>query len=335
MSNAYKLFTALGIVLVLAMALWVIQNSRRSDPLGRKFDIYYSYVEGQRILQGTNPYSRIHAGDMRANNKYATYFPGFYVLSAAAQAIGASDTRVWLSIWRTVFATFYLAIGILVFVIGCRTQNAMLGLFGASLWFFNRWTMQIVNSVNIDFPPLFFMLLSLALFNARRTGSLLLLGMSLALKQIAIFLVPLYLIWIWNEHKGPDRLKHAAFAALLIAAVPLAFSLPFLAWDAAGFVKSLLFSATRLGSSGTPTIDQLLGWTGLAGRIPMLVVLAFVYVAAMRWGLGRFTSALCVMITFTMMNPIFFAQYFCWVAPLIPLAVCDRPPIRMPGSAGA
>ena len=52
------------------MRLW------KTDTKGE--DIYYAWVEGGRILNGENPYGRVLAGNMRDNDKYATYFPVFY-----------------------------------------------------------------------------------------------------------------------------------------------------------------------------------------------------------------------------------------------------------------
>lgn len=320
-----RLLLALGVVLVFGSAIWVVQQFKSSDPFTRKDDIYYNYVEGQRILEGVNPYSRIHTGDMLKNDKYATYFPGFYLLSAGAQACGARDPQVWLALWRVIFALFYLAIGVLVFIEGRRCHGAVFALFGAALWFFNRWTIYVIDSACIDFPPIFFFLLSLALFEKRKRMALLFLGVSLALKQIAVLALPLYLIWAWQSSPGSRRIANTLGAVLRIAAVPVACAIPFLLWDATGFIKSILFSATRLPDAHLTqsSIDLVLGWPGLAGRIPMLVACLFIYFVAAKKSLGRYASAMCVMMTFNLLNPVFFIQYFNWAAPLVPLALCE------------
>ena len=38
-------------------------------------DVYYSWIEGRRILAGENPYTRILTGNMRENDKYARVVP--------------------------------------------------------------------------------------------------------------------------------------------------------------------------------------------------------------------------------------------------------------------
>ena len=60
-----------------------------TNPSDNRPDIFYSYVEGRRLVEGENPYARILLGDMRTNDKYATYFPLFYLFSGGAQLAGA------------------------------------------------------------------------------------------------------------------------------------------------------------------------------------------------------------------------------------------------------
>jgi hypothetical protein len=67
------------------------------------YDINYVFIEGQRILAGENPYSRVHSGDMRTNRKYATYFPAYYELSAVTQLAGLRDFEPWVGAWRCLF----------------------------------------------------------------------------------------------------------------------------------------------------------------------------------------------------------------------------------------
>jgi len=53
--------------------------------------------------------------------------------------------------------------------------------------------------------PIFLLLLSVLLFPKRPRTALLLFGVSLALKQIAVFAAPLYLIWVWHDSKANLR----------------------------------------------------------------------------------------------------------------------------------
>ena len=71
-------------------------------------DIYFSYVEGGRLLAGENPYGRVAAGNMRDDQKYATYVPGFYLLSAITRKLGLEDYLQWITFWRWVWLGFNL-----------------------------------------------------------------------------------------------------------------------------------------------------------------------------------------------------------------------------------
>ncbi len=68
--------------------LWEADTSER--------DVYYAWLEGKRILENQNPYARILDGDMLNNDKYATYFPAFYLLSSLTRALGWKDCESWI-----------------------------------------------------------------------------------------------------------------------------------------------------------------------------------------------------------------------------------------------
>ena len=105
-------------------------------------DIYFSFVEGSRLVEGVNPYERILSGDMRTNQKYATYFPLFYLLSSCTQLAGLQSFREWLVFWRVVFLGCVLGICLLIFQICSLNDQPSLGIFGALFWLFNRWTLH-------------------------------------------------------------------------------------------------------------------------------------------------------------------------------------------------
>lgn len=295
-----------------------------------KEDIYYAWLEGYRINHGVNPYAFILESDMRENRGYyATYLPGFYLLSALTQRLGLETFDRWLSIWRFVFLLFNFGIAGLLFVALAERDRPVLGLFAVGLWLFNRWTLRVVAIAHLDFLPIFFLLVSLLVLEDRLYVSCVLFGVSLALKQVAVFVGPLYLIRAWQASPS-RRVVRTALAALAVAAVPIATSVPFLIWHAEGFVRSVLFSVTRTAADHfhAPSLDAMLTdhgvpLTGPAARLPLLVLLALVYVAAARRRLGTFTGTVLVLATFLYFNPVLFRQYMCWVVPFLPLVVLD------------
>jgi hypothetical protein len=283
-------------------------------------DIFSVFTEGDRLLQRENPYERVLIGDMRENDKYATYFPIFYYLSWWSHSAGLREFTAWLSVWRVMFLIFNLLIACLLFYLPERDGLFILAVLAAVFWSFNRWTLHVTRTFDIDFPPVFFMLLSLALFKRNWLISSLLLGLSLGIKQMGIFLVPLYLIWAWQE-SSTQKLRRLFFTFLAISSIPLITSLPFLAWNAEGFIKSIAFSATRDPAAAFRafSLDTLLGVNGIPGKLLMLALLGLVYWLAWKWSAGRYLAALLVLAVFVFFNSVLFTSYLVWLVPLIPL----------------
>lgn len=292
-------------------------------------DMYYIWLDGSRLAAGENPYARILTGNMRENQKYPTYLPLFYILVAGTHGLGVTEYETWLWIWRPLMIASQIGIALLLFVVCRRSGHPVLGVFAALFWSLNRWTLFVVKVNHVDFLPILCLLVSMVLFETRRRTSLLLFGLSLALKQIAVFVTPLYLIWTWRRASDPDaRLRETARAAGWIVLVPGLVSLPFLVWNAEAFVRSILFSATRDANAHVRALsfDALLGLEGLAARLPMLLLVALVLVAAARGEIGRYLAVMLVFATFLDFNSVFYLQYMTWIVPFLVLAVLDCRP---------
>jgi len=314
------LFMLVGVA-VLAIALIAIRVNLRFwslDTIGS--DTYYSWIEGRRILDDRNPYERILHGDMEENNKYATYFPLFYEASALVQRLGIRQYQAWIDFWRYIFLGCNVAVGLALCALLFSRRTWALALLAMPFWYFNRWTLTASAIAALDFIPIFLMILSLGLFERYRKTSLLLFGCSLAIKQIAIFLVPLYLVW---EYQQTRSFKKTVFAGLWIASIPVLSSIPFLVWNAEGFFKSIAFSATRtaLNHFGAESIDSILNLNGLVARIPFLIMLCGVYFIAWQKMAGRYGSVMLVMAIFIAFNSVLFQHYPAWLMPFLPLAV--------------
>lgn len=309
--------------LLAILAIVVLVQFLHFSPTDHDQDIYFSFVEGQRILAGENPYARVLDGDFRTNEKYATYFPLFYELSALTQAAGLRTYDEWILFWRVVFGVFDLGITLLLFET-CRRRGALLlGVFAAGLWGLGRWSLFVVRIAHLDFLPIFFLLLSLLWLRDRPRAAFLLYGVSLAFKQIGIFLAPLYLVWAWQY--ADHDLKSLVRAACWIALVPLIASLPFLLWNAPGFVGSVLFSAMRDARShfGALSVDALFALEGAAARLPMLSLLAAVYGLAATRTTGVYTSCLLVFAVFVDLNSVLYTHYPAWLVPFVGTAPLD------------
>ncbi len=321
-------------VLIVAFAWGVSQPLRGFDTQGE--DIYYAYIEGQRLVAGENPYARILQGDMLTNDKYATYFPLFYLFSALLQMAGWRSYGAWIEVWRVLAVMQYIGIGLALLWGVTRRKGFWFGLAAAAFWIASHWATFVLMILHLDLAALLLLVLSMLSWQKRRVTSLLLLSASLALKQIAVFVVPLYLVWAWKD--AVDRPWRPVMRdGLLIAGVPLLVSVPFAIWNLEGYVRSLMFSVTR--SSDTAVANAVLAlshrlewpwlasWRGIIARLPMLGTMGLFYWLMWRDRIGRWMACLLVMATFISLNVTVFTQYLVWLMPLIPLAAMeDRSP---------
>jgi len=283
-------------------------------------DIYYVWQEGKRILEGRNPYKKISGSNMRDDNYYAIYFPLFYFFAAATQFLGLNTFDKWIVFWHSVSSLFAIGIGTIFFFIAHNKKNIFLAFFFYFFWVFNRWVLDGVLASYMDFAPIFFLLCSLLFLKKRRVLSYLFLGISLSLKQVAVFLLPLYLIWSWNCAKK-QKFRKVFLSSVTILAVPFVVSAPFIIWDTGSFFKSIFFSATRHagGSFGAKSFDNIIGLEGIFARFPMFFMMGLVYLANIVNKINKYLSVVFIMFTFVYFNPVLFYQQMCWSTCLIPL----------------
>ena len=288
-------------------------------------DIYAVFKEGTNLVIGKNPYSRVHelGSDLTWNFEIPTYFPIFYVLNWFTQKIGFDDYFYWLDLWRVVFLLANLGIAYIVFFVPYHRYNSLWFAFlGTAFWLFSRWTLHITMIYHIDFLAIFFLMVSLVFWPRYKVVSLLSFGMSLGIKQIAIFMIPLYMIWIYQNVEGRS-MKNVLFWFVMLFSVPLLVTGPFLIWDAGGFIKSVFLSATRNAEShsGIPSIDALLAVSGIPAKIPMLCLMGVTFLLAWKRKINNFVAALFIMVIFVNFNSVLFRQYMTWIVPLLPLAL--------------
>lgn len=330
---------AYTILVLTILATGIYANIRSWQPPSSLVDrdIKYVFTEGQRVVSGENPYSRILSGDMAKNHKYPTYLPGFYELAALTQLLGLRDFESWVSAWRLIFLIFNIGIFFILFFALDPKHYPWLALGAAGFWLLNRWTLEVTLIAQIEFLAIFFLVISLIKFRNTPNLAAYYLGISLALKEIAVFIVPLYLILTWtaaSSRNSPNRIRQLLAMAIRIALIPAIVSLPFLLWNPEGFVKSIIFSFTRNPSHDfdVPSAGEVLGFHlpishfGLNRellRLPMLVLLGLSYIATLRREIGLHLSALLVIAIFVDFNPVLTGQYTAWIVPLIPLVARD------------
>jgi hypothetical protein len=287
-------------------------------------DIYYVFREGGTLRAGVNPYERILEAPGEEVRKPPAYLPPIYYISAGIQSLGFDGFSEWVAVWRVVSLSSVVVIAAALFLYGHTSQQLLLGIIGALLWMFNRWTLRVSQSADMDFLPVAFLVLALIYLTRGSKRSLLLLGISLAIKHLAILLTPIFLITLWRSRQRSIK-KSFLLDLLLVGAVPMAFSLPFLIANADSFLRSISYSLTRnpQASGQVVAIDGLLGWEGLAARLPMfgLVLVAYAGHLQARW--RPLTTCLLVIAIVILLNSVFFTSYMTWLVPLIPLAAVE------------
>jgi uncharacterized membrane protein len=319
------------VVAGLAVAIFVLSSavfhSRLAGTLPGREDVRYAWLEGQRLAEGTNPYARILSGDMLTNQSYATYLPVYYLLAAGAYRLGVVDYSRWMMFWRPVTEISHLLIALLLLFYFYRRDSLALGLFASGFWYFNRWSLAVVSMAHLDLPALLLFLGSLLIYQTKRTYSLLLFGLSLAIKQMALLMIPFFLVWEYFQGERKDAWRRTVKAALTLGAIPAAVSLPFLIWNPLAFVKSILFSGTRAFGGDLPvkSLDAILGLRGIVARMPMLGLLVLLLVSSRNRAENRYVVALLMMALFLDYNAIVFTQYMIWVVPFLPLALAKMP----------
>jgi uncharacterized membrane protein len=162
-------------------------------------------------------------------------------------------------------------------------------------------TLEVARIAHIDVPALLAVIGALALLPLRPRLAGLLLGVSLAIKHIAVLLVPLFLIWAWTRRR---RWRDVVEQGVWIALLPALLTLPFLLWDVEALLRTLLFPMTRLPAQtvGASSLDVRLGLVGLPAKLPMLLLFAGVYGLAWRGLVNRWAAAFLIFAVFTGYN---------------------------------
>ena len=292
----------------------------------RANDIFYIWSDGHSIAHGINPYSKIDGSDMLKNKKYATYLPGFFLIVSAYVSLGFDTFGEWLDVWKPASLLIHFAVGVLLFFAIFPKGGFFLSLFGSQFWLLSRWTVGVMNSGQIDALAILLLLISLLVLEKHKKLALLLFGASLAVKQIGVFILPVYLLYnsdlsrplLWN-------IKNSAKNFFWIALLPFLLCLPFIIWDLKGLFLSLIFSATRSpgGHLKVPGVDELLGYVGLVAKIPMILMMGLVYLAFLQRKIGIFLAGLALYLSFISFNSVLFKQYMPWFCAFLGLAMAE------------
>lgn len=284
-------------------------------------DIEYVWKEGGEILKGKNPYTRA-TGNIKNGSKYATYFPLSYIISAGIQKMGFASFDSWMKIVRPIILISQLISATLVLYYLARKGKLAMGLFAFFIILFHRFTLYPARVTHIDFPAIALLLAGMMLLRKKPGMAYTLIGISLAIKQMAMFMIPALLIYAWHQKKSA---KKVTMSFLLMALVPIVTLTPFIIDNPKGTAQSILFSVERAatGDFASPDLATTLALDGIWGRIPMLGMFLLVYLACWRREMHLFGATLAIFTIFAGFNPVLFFQYLAWVIPFVPLAISE------------
>ena len=272
--------------------------------------IYEHYKVSNLILQGQNPYQAIIGSDMLRNNKYPTYFAGFYYLIMPTVATFASFNN-WINFWQIVCIILYASIGFLIFYNTSKNDKTALGIVLAIVWLCNRWSLYLATTLSADLVAILLLLISLILINTKQKTSLFMYGVHLSIKHLTLFLLPLYIL---NDTKlnFKNITKNIAFVLFPIVLI----SFQFLITSPVAYLQSILFSATRFADNHFKvtsfSIGEIFNLYGVYERLPMIIAIFFIYWLFAKKKIAFDLSVLLILLISITFNPVFFLQYEAW-----------------------
>ena len=315
----------LVVVAVLFVRIYEKLPVNRDVKISKTRDVFHIYTDASILARGENPYQRIQGKDMKTNEKYTFYLPGFlWAAAAGIKYFGIDSYQEFMQTWIPISVGVHFLIGLVLFLYAMSRWGIIPGILASSFWWFTRWPLALLRSGQIDNVAILFFVIALVVLERQRLLGLVMLGVSLCIKQMAAFTVPLFLVW--PALNGKVTVKRALDFGIQIGAlcaVPLILSLPFIYWDIESFINMLLFPLTR-DPVGPMSLESFLDpgnqERSFLFKLPFLSLLALSYLYLVRQKEFLFPSILFILLLFLGFNSVFFSRYFCWAIPLIPLA---------------
>jgi hypothetical protein len=326
-------------VAFLALAFYLVaivnNNNRREIWEFQGSDIRFEYLHAQRIGAGENIYADILNQDLLTNNKYATLLPLYYYflhgVVSLTQVDGIPNFEGFMDLHRSILLVAELSTALFTYLIFRREDKHLLGFLSATFLMFNRWIINNIASGKQDVIAIAFLMASLYFFTSKKSRdhiiSYFLFGMSLGLKQIGIFLAPIYVMPLLV---GRDSIKAFLINMLAFSIPTFVVGLPIIINSPAAFYYSMLFSFTRepnkLNSDFGYRNMLVLYNVGveknniryyLLPRLPLVVFSFLNFILLLARKIPLYLYCLTSLFIFIAFNPVLFSQYFTWVPPFL------------------
>ncbi len=282
-------------------------------------DISFYLRRGNQIVQGENPYACVQENSCIG---YPAHLPGMYWFAAGWAALGFDDLSEWAMIWRPMMLAAWLGVGVVLLGYSLRRGQPGLGVAAMGLWLFNRWSLDVLRVAHTDFVGVLFLILAIICAEQWPIWAAVLLALSLSVKQLAVLIVPIFLIAMWR-HYGLSW-KKLALVITMIIVIPGAITLPFLIDNPTATIQGLMNVVERPAQSVrgfAPSFDEWLDVTDWGKLLPMLGLTGMVYVAVWRKEVDLIQGTVMVMAIMMAFTSVLYNQYFVWFIPFIPLAL--------------
>ncbi len=323
-----KLIGEIFVIAVLFFLVYTVNKSNYADPDTMvRTDVGNEWDEAGRISKGINPYERILQGNLIQNDKYSTLFPLYYYFLMIVSIPSGANFNLFVVNYRVIIQIFEYAAFIFLYLIFRQRGQKLFGLFAASFFIFNRWTVLNVSVLKQDIVAITFLLASLYFFEKKIRMSYLFYGISLGIKHLGIFVFPIYLMPVIFK----KRSIRDFFIDLSVLLAPILLpSIYFLINNFKAFIYSMIFSFTRKPASScgaAPTgYEKLLVNYGHMGTgiaifyltLPRLPMVLFTFFNTVLLFTKKVPAAIYLVMAYTIfaaLNPVYFDQYIMWVIP--------------------
>ncbi len=321
------------LILIFKLAMVVNMSNYKLVWEFDRADIKQEYLASVDITSGRNPYNKILDGDLLINRKYTTLFPLYYYFLALIIYYSNYVFEAFMGNYRLVLFFFEAISFLFIYLYFRRVNLKLLGILAASFFILNRWTIDLMADAKQDIVAIAFIVVSLYFFKTKIKLSYLLYGISLGIKHLGIFILPVYFTPIIYKTRS---LKMFLLDLSLIISPILVPSIPFLLDNLKSFVFSIVFSITRKPATTSVPFgyDKVLVFYNvgvknnkviyyLVPRIPLVIfssinlILLFLKKVPVNFYVS---SSIFIFIAF---NPVLFDQYLTWVTPFFFFAIAD------------
>ena len=288
-----------------------------------RHDIARYHHRGSQIVAGVNPYA-CSTDQSDSCVGYPSHLPGMSWLAAGLGASGASELDTWMAIWRPLLLLAWLAVGGVLAGLLVRQGRPAVAVVALGMWLFNRWSLYVLRVAHTDFVGVLFLLLAVLSATRWPLVAAVLLGVSLTVKQLAVLLVPLFVLSVWRQHKY--SWPKLALLVGLVLLVPLVASAPFLLDNPSATLQGWLNAATRPAQTqyqSAPSLDLLLDITDVTKSAVLLLLVALVYLASWRQTITLPQACLLILFIQLGFTHVLLHQYVVWLVPFIPLVLWD------------